>query len=160
MPFQKTVNTFNPPAVEGDFASSNPRVAVNAGEGGLVAGSGGVIVGRFAWIQSDGVTVLNTGTGSPDGFVHREQQALITGYLSEASNVIPQGFPITLLKGGDFFAKVTGSTAATRHAAVSVNSADGTIAIGAPGTGQVATGFNAQSAAAVGELAKISSWGN
>lgn len=160
MAFQKTVNTFNPPAVAGDFASSNPRASVVAGEGALVAGAGGVTVGLFAWIQADGFTVLNTGGAgvSPDGFVHREEQALITGYLTEASNVIPAGFPVTLHSAGDFFATVTGSTAATRNAAVSAVSASGAVVIGAPGTGQVATKFTAKSACNVGELAKISTY--
>lgn len=111
MGFQTSVNTQQAPAVAGDFASSNPRAAVVAPEGGFVAGAGGVTVGRFAWIQSDGVTVLNNGNGKPDGFIHREQQALISTYLAEGSNVIPVGFPLTLLRTGDYYATANGSSA-------------------------------------------------
>lgn len=161
MPFQKTVNLNNPLAVAGDFASANPRASVLAGEGAFVAGAGGVTVGKFAWVQPDGRTVLNSGAAGilPDGFVHRDQQALITVYLGEASMVIPAGFPVTLHNEGDFRATVSGATAATRGAAVSAVSATGDIVIGAPAAGQVATNFKSQNAAAVGELAVISTWG-
>lgn len=157
--FQKSVNLNNPLAVAGDFASANPRASAVAGEGTLVAGAGGVTVGLFAWIQADG-TVLNVGGAgvAPDGIIHREENALITGYLAEASNVIPAGFPVTVMKAGDFFLTVTGATAATRGAEISAVSATGAAVIGAPGAGQVATKFTAQSACAVGELVKASTW--
>lgn len=111
MGFQTQVNLTQAPAVAGDFASSNPRAAVISPEAGFVAGAAGVTVGRFAWIQSDGVTVLNTGTGKPDGFIHREQQALITAYLAETSNVVPVGFPVVLMRTGDYYAKANGTSA-------------------------------------------------
>lgn len=140
--FQKQVNIFPAPAVEGDFASSNPRSAVLAGPGGLVAGASGVIVGRFAWVDDqDGTTVRSYGTftGAPSGFVHREQQALITTYLAESTLTIPQGFPVVLHNEGDFWAKVTGSTAATVGAAVYANYATGEIVIGSAPTGASVT---------------------
>lgn len=163
MPFQSSVNTFNPPAVAGDFASANPRASVLAGEGALVAGPNGVTVGRFCWIAADGtVTNTNPGTGAPVGFCGRRQgSALITTYLGEASNIIPAGFPITLHNEGDFWATVNGA-AATPGAAVYAANADGSVYVGAaPAAGGVAVPtFNFQSAAAVGEVAKISTWGN
>ena len=139
--FQTQVNANQAPAVAGDFASANPRSVVLAGPGGLIAGAGGVTVGRFAWVDDDGITVFNHGTATrkPDGFVHREQQALITQYLSESSNVIPEGFPVTLHNGGDFFAKVTGSTAATIGASVYADYFSGDITIGAAATGASVT---------------------
>ena len=81
MGFQKQVNSTPAPAVAGDFASSNPRATVDAGQGGLVAGLTGVVVGQFAWVDpADGVTTYNRGTAGvmPAGFVHRDQQGLIT----------------------------------------------------------------------------------
>ena len=111
MGFQTQVNAQQPPACAGDFASANPRAATVSPEGGFVAGAAGVTVGRFAWIQSDGVTVLNTGTGKPDGFIHREQQALISTYLAESGNLIPVGFPVTLMRTGDYYALANGSSA-------------------------------------------------
>ena len=104
MGFQTQVNAQQAPACAGDFASANPRAATVSPEGGFVAGAAGVTVGRFAWIQSDGVTVLNTGTGKPDGFIHREQQAFITAFLAESANLIPVGNPVTLMRTGDYYA--------------------------------------------------------
>ena len=46
----------------------------------------------------------NAGTGVPTGFVHRRQgAALITTYLGEVSNLIPQGFEVTLMSSGDYW---------------------------------------------------------
>jgi hypothetical protein len=142
MTFQTSVNRFPAIAVAGDFASANPRSAFVAPEGGFVAGAGGVTVGHFAWIASDGRTILSHGTApnAPDGFVAREQQALITTYLGEASQVIPEGFPVTLMTKGDFYAAVTGSTAATKGATVYANYSNGAIAIGSAPSGATVTG--------------------
>lgn len=128
--FQKTVNLTPAPAVAGDFASSNPRATVLAGPGGLVAGLGGVTVGKFAWVAVDGVTVLSHGTKAtaPSGFVHREQQALIQTYLAESGMNIPQGFPVTLHNEGDFWAVNGGAGAFAVGDAVYANYADGTVA--------------------------------
>lgn len=143
MSFQRQVNRQPAPAVAGDFASANPRASVLAGEAALRAGLAGVTVGRFAWIDdADGISVYNRGTGTrkPNGFVHREQQALITTYLSEAGNVVPAGMPVTLHSQGDFFAKVTGANAATRGAAVYATYATGEITVGAAAAGASVTG--------------------
>jgi len=155
MGFQTQVNAQQAPAVAGDFASSNPRAACVAPEGGFVAGAAGVTVGRFAWVQSDGKTVLNTGTGKPDGFVHREQQAFITAYLGEASNVVPVGQPVTLMRTGDYFATATGNSAVKGEKAFA-KLADGTVefdAAGATVAGFIETDFVCTQAAGSGELA-------
>jgi len=159
--FQKDVNLTPALAVAGDFASANPRASVLAGENGLVAGTGGVTVGRFAWVDADGITVLSSdAAAAPSGFVHREQQALITTYLAESGNVIPEGFAVTLHNEGDFWALLTGPNAAVVGDAINAVLANGSVTAGAavPGT-SVATQFKAKSAGAVGELIKISTWG-
>lgn len=142
MGFQTEVNNQQAPAVAGDFATGNPRSVVVAQEGAFVAGVGGVQVGKFAWIGDDGRTVVNHGTAvnAPDGFVHRDQQALITEYLGEASNLIPEGFPVTLFRTGDFYATVGGATAATKGATVYAKYSDGSVTIGSAATGASATG--------------------
>jgi hypothetical protein len=86
--FQTQVNIYSPIAYNGDFATDNPRASYPSPEGGLVAGTGGVTVGRFAWVGVDGKTVLNTGTGKPQGFLPRLQQALITTYLAETGSTV------------------------------------------------------------------------
>lgn len=167
MTFPTSVNVQPGVAVAGDFASTNPRVAVSAGPGGLVAGSSGVTVGLFGWIDTtstdpngQGTLVNNTGSGVPTGIVARRQQALVTTYLAEASNVIPAGFPVTLFSSGDFWVKNAGSGAAAIGNKVFVKTADGTVnfaAAGATVSGSVETKFFALSAGAANELVKISS---
>ena len=138
MGFQTSVKTTPAIAQAGDFASSNPRASLVAPEGGFVAGTGGVTVGRFVWVQSDGVTVLNSGSGVPDGFVHREQQALITTFLGETSYVIPEGMPVTVMRTGDYFATLTVG-GGTRGQKVFAKLADGTVQ--AANAGATVSGF-------------------
>ena len=158
MGFQTQVNAQQAPACAGDFASANPRAATVSPEGGFVAGAAGVTVGRFAWIQSDGVTVLNTGTGKPDGFIHREQQALISTYLAESGNLIPVGFPVTLMRTGDYYA-LANAAAASKGQKAFAKLADGTMqpaAAGATVPGFIETDFTISRPAGVGELAVMS----
>jgi hypothetical protein len=106
-------------AVAGDFCSQNPYFTYDAGPGGLVSGGpSGVAVGRFAWtyppVDQDGTPTIvqNFGTGQVAGFVHREQQALITTYLADASMFIVQGYQMALMTGGDFWVVNDGTTQA------------------------------------------------
>lgn len=144
MNFQTFVGTQPAPAVAGDFASANPRFSVDAGPGGLVAGASGLFVGRFAWWSQSQLdpndtpaVVNNFGTGPVTGFVHREQQGLITQFLAEGSQFIPQGFAVTLMSGGDFWVVNDGATACLLGMKAYANYADGKVtfaATGAPGT--------------------------
>lgn len=156
--FQNVVNLTPAPAVAGDFASANPRASVLAGPGGLVAGAGGVVVGKFAWVVP-GVgdvsgSVVNSFASSniaPSGFVHREQQALITSYLAQSSMLVPAGFPVILHNQGDFWALVTGSTAATVGASVYANFATGDILFGsAPAGASVTASMGSTNTASLG----------
>lgn len=138
--FPNQVNTLQAPAVAGDFASTNPRSSYVAGPGGLVAGAAGVTVGRFAWAVApmDGdnapATVNNFGTGLPSGFVHREQQGLITQYLAASGNLIQPGFGMTLMISGDYWVKNDGATTAIVGQKAYANFADGKITFAATGT--------------------------
>jgi hypothetical protein len=129
--FQTTVNQYPAPAVEGDFASDNPFASVDAGQGQFVAGSNGVVVGRFAWADSDGI-VSNAGTGVPTGFVHRDLQALNFNLLSQATMTIPEGYAVTLMSAGDFWARCSGP--ATVGQKIYASLADGTLLADAAGT--------------------------
>lgn len=135
MGFQTQVYQQPNPAVAGDFASANPRSAYLAGAGELVAGAAGVSVGRFAW-DVNGIA-NNFGIGRPAGFVHREQQGVITIFLAESSMLIPVGLMVTLHNLGDFWA--TSVNAATKGQKVFVSVSDGTIKAGAAG-GSIADG--------------------
>ncbi|WP_046901576.1 hypothetical protein [Gluconobacter oxydans] len=159
MGFQTSVNQQPAIGVPGDFASNNPTATVLAGEGALVAGSGGVTVAAFAWIGTDGKTVTNVGTTAPDGFVHRELQGLIANIYDEATMLIPAGYMVSLYAAGDFFA--VSKTAATRGQKVFASTADGSISTGAVGatvTGAIETPFYVGSAGAAGDTIKITTW--
>jgi hypothetical protein len=141
--FQTQVHNELAPAVEGDFASSNPRSSVLAGPGGLVAGQFGAVVGRFGWVGPDFKTVDTFATGpvAPDGILHRNENALITLYLGIASMLIPQGFMVALFDGGDFWVKNLGPAALTKGATVYAGYLDGgaysSAPSGASGTGSI-----------------------
>lgn len=136
MPFQTTINYQPGAAVAGDFASNNPRANVLAGPGGLVVGTGGLNIATFGWVQSDGITVLNsqlTGLVAPSGYVSRQDmQAIISAYLAEYGNTIPAGFGCTLYNAGDFWATTT--TSATVNQKVFASLLNGTIATAATGS--------------------------
>lgn len=133
MGFQTQVNTVQAPALEGDFASSNPRASVLAGEGALVVGALPLAVGRFGWIDSTGVLVTNNGVGVPDGFVHRTFEGLLIVWLQEANLACLQpGYPIALFTRGDFWARTL--TVATKGQKVFANLGTGQVSTGAAGS--------------------------
>jgi hypothetical protein len=133
--FQTRVNLANPFGVAGDFASSNPRATALTPDGGaLIAGPAGVTIGKFAWVASDGRTVNNYASGAvkPTGFVHRDQQGLLTQYLQAAGMLIPPGFPVTLMVAGDFLAANLGASSFAAQNEVYAGYADGGIYTAAP----------------------------
>jgi hypothetical protein len=109
MPFQSIVNDRPALAQEGDFATANPRGNVPAVGGALVAAPTGCLVGRWAWIDATMTYAGQTGSGLPAGITHREMNALITTYLTEAGNTIPGGFPVTVFNAGDFWVRNSGT---------------------------------------------------
>lgn len=112
--FPSQVNVVQAPGVAGDFASTNPRQTVDAGQGQYVAGVNGCAVGLFAWPDASNVNALNNyGVGLPTGFVHREQQGLITSFLDYATMAVPQGLPVTIFSAGDFWVQNDGTVTAT-----------------------------------------------
>jgi hypothetical protein len=156
--FQTAVNLYNPLGVEGDFASANPRATqitpgfdANGNQAsGFVAGPNGVTIGQFAWLANDGFTVNSFATGAvaPTGFVHRDQQGLLTQYLQAAGMLIPPGFPVTLFSAGDFLDLIAGGSSAVRGSACYARYADGALFIGsapagATGTGAIGSTFTA-----------------
>lgn len=157
MGFQTQINQYPAPAVEGDFASANPRASVLPNSEMLLAGTGGATVGRFAWVNGSNVT--NAGSGAPDGFIHRDHQALNFSLLSEATMVIPEGYAVTVCNQGDFWARTT--TIATKGQKVFASNTTGQIATAAAGatvSGFTETKWKVASDAGVGELIKITTW--
>jgi hypothetical protein len=143
---QSQVNTRQAPAVVGDFTDANPRYSTLAGEGGVVAGPSGLTIGLFAWLNSewldsDGAPAAanNFGGGPVAGFVGRNQQGLITTYLSDAGMNIPAGFEVTIFSAGGFWVLNNGAGAAYPGMKAYANPANGQAsfaAAGAPSTAQ------------------------
>lgn len=104
MSFQKVVNLNQAPGVLGDFASTNPFSSVTAAQGALVAPEGGLTVGNFFWVGPAGQTSQSFVSGWQIAFLGRNEQALITQFLGEATLVVPAGFMVTGFNGGDFWA--------------------------------------------------------
>jgi hypothetical protein len=140
--FQTQVYPQQAPGVEGDFCDHNPRATVDAGPGGLVAHVEGVTVARFGWLEYSQIDPNNapaivrtrsTG-GAPAGFIHREQQGLITNYLGGSSMIVPGGFPLTLHQAGGFFVLNRGGTYAQMGMKAFARLSDGGVVFGAAGT--------------------------
>ena len=141
MPFQQQVYVAQAPAVAGDFASANPRFFYSAGPGGLVAGPSGVAIGAFAWLSAasldaDGApAIVNSyGAGAVAGFIHREQQGLITTYLADSGMTIPAGFGVAICTAGDLWVKNSGATEATPGQFAYANYANGAATFAAAGS--------------------------
>lgn len=169
MGFPASVGYAPAPAVEGDFCDANPRSTVNAGPGGLIVGPAGAVIGRFCWATApndgDGApaTITNSGTGAPTGFLHREQQGLITTFLTESGMMMLPGMPATLFKTGGFWVRNAGSSASAYGNKVFASNTDGSVSFGSAGatvTGSTETKWFAMSVGAAGELVKISATPN
>lgn len=162
MAFQTQVNVEPAIGIPGTFASNNPYATFVPAEGGLVAGSAGVTVAAFAWVDSEVQTVTNaqpsTG-GAPDGFVFNDGTASIANIYDISTMTFPEGYMLTLMIAGDFYAVST--TEATRGQKVFASTTDGTISTGAVGgtvSGAEETEFFVLSAGAAGDTIKIGSW--
>jgi hypothetical protein len=127
MGFPRQVNVQGAPAVLGDFADANVgiRTTVDAGAGAFVAGEDGVRVGSFVWADASNTAVHNTGQGPVTGFIHRDQQAIITAYLADSTLTMYPGAPITVFNGGSFWARNDGSVTTTIGMSAYASYADG-----------------------------------
>ncbi len=150
MSFQTTLNRDIPRGVAGDFASTNPRNSILAGEGALVAGEP-ITVGQFAFADLDtGKVFSEFVAGLVIGFVHRNNQAVVA-LGQRASMIIPTGKEVTLFSNGDFYVVAPG--AVTAGDAVYALDADGSVQSVA--TDAQATNFVFAESAASGDLVKI-----
>jgi hypothetical protein len=156
MGFPRQVNVQAAPAVAGDFCDTNPRSTVDAGAGSFVAGANGTTIGRFAWIDADSISINNTGSGVPNGFIHREQQGIIVDYLADNTMLIKPGFPVTVHNGGGFWvlnAGVTTSAISNKVYAINANGGATFAATGTPPTGASVTGSIAVNAGSTSTIA-------
>lgn len=141
MGFPRVVNVQAAPAVLGDFCDSNPRSTVDAGAGALVAGPNGLTVGLFAWVDpTDGRSANNYGAGAPAGFVHRDQQAIITQFLADDTLSIYPGAPATLFNAGGFWVVNAGASTSAIGQTAYANNSTGAVQFGSNFTGASVTG--------------------
>lgn len=147
--FQRQVNMFPAPAVEGDFASANPRASMLAGPGSFVAGAGGCLVGRFARARNDTGQVSNGDPGVPSrtAFVHRDQPSLILAWLGESTMMVPPGLEMTLFDAGDFWVRFAAGAAIGNKAFASY--ADGSAVAAAAGSTVAGAAVTASAGAVV-----------
>jgi hypothetical protein len=157
MGFQTTVQEQPGVAVAGNFASANPRASKLAGPGQLVAPVGGLIVGQFFFINPTTGAVSQTfATGDLTAFLHRENQALITQWLADSAMVVPQGYPITGMVAGDFWAKFAGGATAGQAvyaddgSGLPISSATAPVALSA--TASIGTTADASASATAGVM--------
>ena len=156
MGFPKQVNVQAAPAVAGDWCDRNPRFFVDAGAGAFVAGTTGLTIGRFAWADANNITLNSTGVGAPTGFIHREQQGLITAYLAEAGIVIPPGMGATACSGAGVWALNSGSTTSAIGNVAYANNGTGAVSFdvaGNPPTSASVTGSIAMNTSTAGVFA-------
>lgn len=156
--FQTQVQVQPNVAVAGDFASANPYFTFDAGPGGLVAGAGGVVIGRFCWVippmDPNGTSsiAVNAGSGPVAGFLGRQQQGLNTTYLSNAGMTIPQGFGVSLFTGGDFWVVNDGSGLATPGMKAYADNSTGKVSFAAAGSPAQSASVTAAIAASTGSF--------
>lgn len=137
--FQTFVNRELPVAAAGDWAGANIRASVLVGPWALVAPKAGTTVGVMAW--ADPVAGIASNYFRPNsflGFIHREQQALITAFLGVSTTLIPAGVMVTALAQGDFWGIFTGGCSVGQK--VYANPTTGALSGGATGAGVTITG--------------------
>lgn len=144
MTFQRTVNNVQAPAVKGDFASLNPFSSVLAGPGALVAPPSGLLVGNFFWVGPNGETSQSFVSGWQIAFLVRNEQALITEFLGEATMLVPSGFMINGINAGDVWAQFIDGATVGQNVYADPNNGAPYAGSSAPtlGTGTASAGFS------------------
>ncbi|HWH86169.1 MAG TPA: hypothetical protein VNV36_05255 [Pseudomonas sp.] len=136
MPFQNTVHGSLNEGLPGASASDNPFSSI------VKKAINGCAPGLFLWGSGNGQTFSPAGSGKPDGFCIRTHTGLITGFLQEAQEIIPEGFNATAAANGDWYARST--TTALVKQKVFANTTTGTISTAAANStvaGHVETDF-------------------
>ena len=165
MTFQQTVNVTQALAVEGQFASTNPRRSLLSVEGGFKAGAGGVFIAQFAWADATNTLLSSTGSGAPSAFIANVLNGLNFAYFGTpgaANFFIPAGFPVgNAFTSGDFWVRNKGAGAVVigmkAFAGNTNNSGTQFAAAGAVIANFTETKFIAATAGGPNELIKMSS---
>lgn len=176
MPFPSTINAYPAPSLEGAWASVNPHTSMlTPGDGDPTlggysawkAGTGGVVVGRFAFANLTDGTVT---TAAPAvaanlmrvGFVHRYHPVIISAFLDEQASMLYAGQEVDIVDGGDFWARFpNGGTPGQKvFASTTTGLAVGTAAAGGTVAGAIETRWYLDTnPIANGNIGKISTRG-
>lgn len=157
MPVQKTVNRELPAAYHGDFCDANPRVTLDAPEGGWRAGANGVQAGSFVWADENNRVLNNSGTGTPDAFVGREGLSIITSIPQAASVQMLPGQPVTAYVLAGFWVLLPAGVTATRGAPVYTDTTTGGI-VASGSTNAAQTRFFYATSGTPGAMVKMTSY--
>lgn len=116
--FQTVIHREPAPAVQGDFASYNPRSSVIPPvENGFVsAATQALTVGFFGWGATTGLVYSSSagaGANAALGFIARTPNipsSIITTFLAESVATLQDGMPVTLQSAGDYWINLGGVT--------------------------------------------------
>lgn len=137
--FPTFVNSYPAPGAPGDFAGANIRASVIIGPNAFVASPGGVSVGQCAWGNpTSGIGSSYYQANSFLGFVHRDQQALITNFLGASGVGVVGGDMLTLQAQGDFWGFFTSGASAGQK--VYADPVTGALSANTTGNSVTATG--------------------
>lgn len=162
--FQAVIQREPALAVEGDFASTNPRSSLVPGIGGAykVAAGQAVRVGYFAFANPNTGLVYSSLAAAGGaavaviGFVARqanEPAAMITAFLGESIMTLQEGREVTLLSRGDYYVQLPGADAGEAIFAVEATGAPSLV----DDATTIATGFVAASQAKVNAVSDAAS---
>lgn len=150
MSFQGKINRDLPRGVAGDFASTNPRNSILAGEAALRAGEQ-LNVGQFGFADlQTGIVMSEYVAGRVIGFVHRNNQGIVA-IGEEATMVVPQGRAVALYSAGDFYIVSPGPGAAGEP----IYALEATGAVSLVAAASQETNFVLAENAVAGQLVKI-----
>lgn len=161
--FQTGVQRYREIGIPGQVATDNEIVYLPytpAAEDG--SGGEKVTVGYFVWEGTNAngdKQVQPIGTGVPIGFVSRVQRYYNFDVDSEASQVVPEPYPVEVAQRGDFFAKA--STASTVGQAVFASNLTVDIKTGTAGStiaNYTETSFVVTRGGDAADVIEISNW--
>ena len=139
--FQVAVSAQMAPGIEGGWSGANPHFTLtNPDEAQWVVGTGGVIVGRFAWgnTANGKLTSAHPGVSTVRvGFIHRDQPVYITGLTLDSSMTLTVGQMVDALEDGPVWARFAGG--ATAGQKVYASYADGSCSAAATGAASTTT---------------------
>lgn len=101
--FQKSLQREPALGQEGGRASANVVRTYPTVYGRLVAGTGGLTIGKFAWVNDRAAENKTSGTTKPAGFAEAVNNSWILNYIDSVSMVVPPGYECSLAVEGDFY---------------------------------------------------------